>query len=413
MTYTDDEFGTLRSLLQQPPSHKAFQAILAHLTTHIEHGALEEVWLPYARDMLSTWEDIHREYNDMYTQEGLALLNKHPGITGLIRHLRFGSHTPEKLRELVQNKGLEQLTSMSIRHLDSYTIIQSLRAIFEGTPLKHLNSLMLSSNLNLKDEALDTWLDILDQPHLHTLYLGNCKIGARSLKKILTHPQILSLRKLDLSLNPLGPGGAKAIEKATKLNQLEHLDLFGDNSRIKAQGVEALARSPHLTTLKALNLRDQHIQDEGLIALLESPHITTLERLTLTSNRLSTTSVVTLCHAPNMSHVTRLILDSNYDVDGDSAARAIASSTSLVALTALSLSSLRVSDDAFIELIHSPRARQLVTLCAHNNALTDRSVEALLDADLPSLKNVNLNNIHVSQALSDKLKQRYRIVGMI
>ncbi len=413
MTQINDEFGTLRSLLQQKPSSKTFSDILRYLVQHREHDAFDEVWLPYTRDNLKPWSDISRS---LYKPEDFELLEKHDGVTGLIRGLSFRhmGFRSAQTKKIIHNPVLADITELTLPNLD-YQLEEGLRTFFEDTPLRRLKALRSGHNPGLKEAGIKTMLEYLAQPDLESLEVGNCGIGARALKTLLKHPDILRLRHLNLDLNRLGPGGARAIEKATGLTQLERLDLFGTtgSGRIKAAGTQALARSPHLKTLKSLDLRNQDIQDEGLIAIAESLYLTKLERLTVTENRLSEQSILALCHSPNATHIQRLLLGRNYSVNGNAVVEGLVSSSTLGSLTSLGISEMEITDDAFIKLIESPLAQQFVNLYAPNNALTNRSADALIAAKLPNLEGATIGGSKMDRQHMDRVKQRYKNIIMV
>ncbi len=154
-------------------------------------------------------------------------------------------------------------------------------------------------------EGLAHLLHRLDPIHLNELRLGGTSLDLQGIATLLESPLPSQLQTLELSHNPIGPGGS-AMERWPTDAPLERLDLsrcaLGDPEAI------ALARAPGLTRLKVLRLKNNQIGDAGAQALASSPHLTALQRLDLSRNRV-----------------------------GDAGARRLADSETLVSLSSLDL----------------------------------------------------------------------------
>src|SRR5262249_26359078 len=71
---------------------------------------------------------------------------------------------------------------------------------------------------------------------------------------------------------------------------------------------KALADSPWLATLRALDPQRQNLGDDGLRLLLGSPHLTRLTTLDLSYNRLTDAGAEALARSPYLAQLTTLNL---------------------------------------------------------------------------------------------------------
>jgi uncharacterized protein (TIGR02996 family) len=108
---------------------------------------------------------------------------------------------------------------------------------------------------------------------------------------------------LNLSGNPIGDAGARALAETPLLAGLATLSL--DCTRIGHRGVEALAASPHLAGLTTLHLASNWIRDPGLIALAGSPHLRRLTTLTI-GDHISDKGLRALAASPFLDRLCEL-----------------------------------------------------------------------------------------------------------
>jgi uncharacterized protein (TIGR02996 family) len=208
--------------------------------------------------------------------------------------------------------------------------------LLDGTALPRLKRLNLASNRLGPQGARD--LACLNLPRLAALNLGTNKLGdegAAALAEWL--PDLTSLAlpynnlsadglrrlagawpgrpaMLNLSWNPLGDEGVRALAESPLAERLEALDLgyaeLGDGA------ARALADSPRLARLATLNLGTNRIGCEGLRALAGSPHLSSLRSLNLGYNRLKAGDSDVLVESPLLGRLEALHLMGN-DIPGD------------------------------------------------------------------------------------------------
>jgi uncharacterized protein (TIGR02996 family) len=188
--------------------------------------------------------------------------------------------------------------------------------------------------------------------------------------------------------------------------------------------VQSLAESPHLRTVKGLNLwgsgsrpgpHEKNIGDATAAALAASPHLARVENLTLVQNRLTTTGVRAIAHSPVLTRLTKLHLYGNnlddetyamlvdsplarrmteWPLDGSGgvtseAARILARATHLAHVTAISFSNTDITDDGVDALAasHLSGLRELDFRCAN---ITGRAVRVIARA--PAFANLERLN---------------------
>jgi hypothetical protein len=123
-------------------------------------------------------------------------------------------------------------------------------------------------------------------PHLHNLTgldLGGNELGAEGLQALLSASFLPGLRSLDLSMCKLHEGDLKALCACPGLSNLRKLDLDW-NPFLGDEDVKALAGSPHLRKLVALNLIGVEASREALEALYESANVKNLLELSIASS---------------------------------------------------------------------------------------------------------------------------------
>lgn len=105
-------------------------------------------------------------------------------------------------------------------------------------------------------------------PMLHSLEMAGNDMGPGGAGSLLGAPWVGSLRHLDLSENQIDDAVAAAIANGPPLVTLQ---LRGD--QIGDEGAIALAASVGLASLQLLDLTDNPIGERGARALLDSPHL--------------------------------------------------------------------------------------------------------------------------------------------
>lgn len=139
---------------------------------------------------------------------------------------------------------------------------------------------MLAAGHNaIGDQGVVNLCDGVAESALQVLSLHECGIGssAAALSPLLKH-----VESLELSRNPIGPAGIRAVLQACS-DSLISLSLHG--CQLRTEGAEAIA-SLAPRSLEKLLLWDNAIGDRGAAALANSPHLTGLRTLHLVSNEI-------------------------------------------------------------------------------------------------------------------------------
>jgi uncharacterized protein (TIGR02996 family) len=215
---------------------------------------------------------------------------------------------------------------------------------------------------------------------------------------VLRSPHCPRLTGLHIGFERLGSATAVALAESPHMGELRELVICGNN--IGDAGMAALAASPYLTGLRAINahtngigaagalalaasrtlggLTDLHFGDgigpDGARALAESSHLTHLRALTLQDNRIGPVGVAALAGSPNFANLELLQIR---DPLGPVGGTAIAHSPYLTQLRTLILFACGIGDEGTVALANSPNVARLGALNLTRNDLTDIGAEAL------------------------------------
>ena len=191
--------------------------------------------------------------------------------------------------------------------------VPGLRALAESPHLTRLARLDVSGNA-LSEAAVRPLFDgpiarRLARLVLHDNRLGDAGTAALVKSFVFTRTAeqdgVIDLRRVEM-----GPTGARALAESPALKAVEALDLEGN--RIGDAGLAALAGSDHLTQLRVLSLRENHLSDHGVRALARSPLLATLQVLDLTGNIITDESADRLREA-SVKHHWRGLLELRFD----------------------------------------------------------------------------------------------------
>jgi uncharacterized protein (TIGR02996 family) len=118
-------------------------------------------------------------------------------------------------------------------------------------------------------------------PSLRRLELRRCAINPQGLAELARGPLLGGLEELDLSYNNFGGAGLRAI---TEARWSPPRSLVLDICGLGDEGAARLAAWPGLAGVRRLSLRMNRIGNAGLRALAASPYLTSLEAIDLGSN---------------------------------------------------------------------------------------------------------------------------------
>src|SRR5262249_34445206 len=135
------------------------------------------------------------------------------------------------------------------------------------------------------------------------------QLGAEALAQ---SPYVGNLTALELSHNPLGDAGVAALARSSRLGRLTSLDLTGTS--VTSRGVRALAESPHLANLRRLPPANNHLDADAARALASSPFLGELRLLDLSWNfRLGPEDFKAIAFSPNLPRL--IVLNTSGPVD--------------------------------------------------------------------------------------------------
>jgi uncharacterized protein (TIGR02996 family) len=140
-----------------------------------------------------------------------------------------------------------------------------------------------------------------------------------------------SLVSLDLTNNPLGPGGLVGLKDGARLASLERLSL--SVAALGDEGASALARATRLTGLRWLELHHDGIGEAGTRALADAPHLARLETLWLQGNVIPDGGAEALSRSRHLGRVTSMNLTEN--LIGDAGMRSLGQAVTLTSLRCL------------------------------------------------------------------------------
>jgi uncharacterized protein (TIGR02996 family) len=147
--------------------------------------------------------------------------------------------------------------------------------------LGHLNALEMSYN-PLGPGGAATLLSSPYLARLAHLDLASTGLGDEGAVALAELPGPARLTALDLGMNRVGPEGVGTLAASGRLAALCHLGLFGNS--LGDRGASRLAASAGLARLRSLDLRRNGIGQEGAFALAASPYLAGLTTLRLEDN---------------------------------------------------------------------------------------------------------------------------------
>jgi uncharacterized protein (TIGR02996 family) len=180
-------------------------------------------------------------------------------------HFRVGDQSVEDLIDALTHDGalFERLT-LAVMGMTAELI----RRLCDRGGLLGLGSLDLRDN-RLDVEGVTALAQGLAGSNLSVLGLAGTHPGAYGLETLSWREQLRSVRRLDLSRNPLSPRATKVLSGSHALAGLRALNLA--RCRIDDKGVRHLTRAKFWTNLVELDLRENPIDWQSVRHLLLAP----------------------------------------------------------------------------------------------------------------------------------------------
>jgi uncharacterized protein (TIGR02996 family) len=283
--------------------------------------------------------------------------------------------------------------------LDALTFVLVGDEVFRRTPLRHLRvweaggaAEALAASPHLALLATLTFPDYFSAP-----------LTADGALVLASSPYLTRLAGLDLYRNNVGDRGLEALASAPWLAGLKQLNLV-DNG-LSAVGARALAvaRAPALTVLR---LGVNGLGDEGAEALAGSPLLARLTALDLHDCRLGRRAAAALAVSPHLGCLASLDLDRNQI--GPMGADSLARAPWMSGVCTLNLSGCRLGDEGVEALGRSSKLSRVSTLGLNDNGASLRGLEALASSPhLPALRSLGFKGNRVTPEVGARLRPRH------
>jgi uncharacterized protein (TIGR02996 family) len=230
------------------------------------------------------------------------------------------------------------------------------------------------------DAKVKTWLRALNLPGYLWLRRGFLEVWAfvqmeevvRAAKRAGERAPLVSRVEVSGSIDPDVVARFAAWPGLARVRELE---VKAAHPMLGPAGTAALAASPHLAGLEALELKCHDLGNDGARALTAA-ELPRLRELDVGLNNIATTGAKALASWPSLRGVRRLVLDRN--PIRAAGAQALASSPHLGALEELSIPYANLDDEAARALLASKRFKKLTRLDLDENPkIAARTMKAI------------------------------------
>ncbi len=177
-------------------------------------------------------------------------------------HFHVGYESLEDLIDALHTRPTLERLSFSVMGMTSDLI----RRLSDGPTMAGLSELSFSDE-PFGNEGLRVLAGALPAS-LHTLRMAQAGGHADGLEALTRSENLRSLRRLDLSRNPLSPRAARVLSASWPLAGLRSLDLHG--CRIGDKGLRRITRAKFWPNLVELDLRDNPVSLMGVRYLLDA-----------------------------------------------------------------------------------------------------------------------------------------------
>jgi Leucine-rich repeat (LRR) protein len=303
--------------------------------------------------------------------------------SGTLRHLEVtGSRTDHFLFALLESPLIKQLEHLAISHRERDG--KFIAALMEPGRCSSLRFLRLDA---LPSEDGQAFWDGLDRamPALEGLELHDRRMQPQMLAALSSSALLRRLKELRLSLGPRSLDALHALLETPDVEGIESLSLT--KLDLTLQTLTLLTHSPLQSTLRRLDLSDNPLTAPALAALVDAAHrgaLPALEHLALRGCGLGSTAperdVLGLLELPSL---TQLDLSHN---KLDSMLAALAGTPALARLQQLELSHNKAQVENCAALLRSPHLRARVLCLGRQRATVDAVMHALSSVQLEHLE---------------------------
>jgi uncharacterized protein (TIGR02996 family) len=236
--------------------------------------------------------------------EPLSILRETPqalGLTDIFFRRASGAGMPEVLEDLLASplgrvlRGFHfhmgyECTKLLVENLASAANLKRLsfstmgltaaefHALLTTAALRSLEELHIHYEDALGNEGINTLADNLPSG-LHDLTLSRVRIQGDGIEALARSDELTSLKRLNLSENPLAPRATKQLAASRSLAGLRSLIL--NKCRLGDKGVRHLTRAKFWRNLVEVDLRENEISRIGVRHLLQAPLPSDLTALVL------------------------------------------------------------------------------------------------------------------------------------
>jgi uncharacterized protein (TIGR02996 family) len=228
------------------------------------------------------------------------------------------------------------------------------------------------------------------------LDLCGADLGNGGLEVLARSPHLKHLDALDLGFNGLDDAGVDHLARSSLLPELTQLAL-NDNDRITGDGLRAVADSPFLAGLVALDVSGNDINDGGIRALVASRSMARLRTFRANGNPIGDAGAAALAGSSVLGRMIKA--DPKLELRGTSigapGASALARCPHLAGCVTLDLTNNYLGDTGVAALLGSPHLGRLKALKLGRNQLTDGGVvaaRALFDTLFDRVETLDVSN---------------------
>lgn len=426
---SQEMFGQLRSLLQQPPSAALWGQICEALDRWPRREARDQA-IPYIEGHVSRWPSHLLVAPTTWTKK-LMFGQLVPGMT-LVRTLQLKGKSlgPQSIKPI--GRLIEKIPVQVLDLSDADLQDRTLKLLIEQPFMRNIHTLNLANNAITGKglsalasasnchgiEVLDLSRNRLRQHHLkslakegglpglHTLKLSHAQLTHEDLEALIDVGLLSRLRSLSLEqCQVVGAMSWRRLFLEVDWSQLEHLNLA--HTKLDQGDMNALAQATTMSKLKVLNLNHAAIGPGGMSTLMDCEHFGELthcalrhcaltggdmaqlstwslagqlEVLDLSQNALGEEGIWALADYPADNKLRDLSLD--YCGFDEGAIRCMVEQCVFGQLEALSLCGCKVDDEDMVALGQAPWLSNLRTLRMNHCGMNVKLLILLLHGEV-------------------------------